>query len=582
MPTKPTSQDGSKRPKLDLSDLETGMAQNYAERVGAEVKKHIGESLGTKNGDKNVVKSPQNISGLSGKLERQMQKAKGRQGVIKIQMDEIREQQKEDLRDTKATKEIPKIPHGTSIFPPFEELLEKSMGGNEKANLIKKVEKKEAGDSVDMAKRAQELHEELVFIDKHRDTLIKRIRREKNPSEIVDLERKIDLAQERIDILDKARRFFLNPTKENTLTREEQMEAVEVEKEVLRRMAQVAEEKKLNKVSQKEVQKTKTPEKEKSFEQKFKEFETYIEKLGGIQGSTQWFSSEELKGRLYLIKAGTLGTAYMPAVGGLRNMAEELFSKGGETKQAPKIPVQAEIKSEKKPVVAENLKNVLPETEKPIEKMVENVTPKAEEVVAEVKPEINKEAKDKEEGLRSEIQKIFVEKMEEVRAKIESARNLYAKEIKIKVQHEHAQTGIRSLMSFFARPFVKKTSTNEEEYLKTEKEYEEALKMLIVIPKDLELSDKATQKALEFGDRGLEILSEEKSKIVEMVMRDVIAERKKIAGLREDALPKKTSGMIKKMTQEYKKKSGVSEEGKVSFTKDALEIIGINKKENAR
>jgi hypothetical protein len=85
-------------------------------------------------------------------------------------------------------------------------------------------------------KIASELHELLLFVDDHRNSLIDQIKKETDKSKMSEIQRKIDLAEYRIKTLDRARLYYLNPETEKKLTIMERMEAQSVRIEVLNRI----------------------------------------------------------------------------------------------------------------------------------------------------------------------------------------------------------------------------------------------------------------------------------------------------------------------------------------------------------
>jgi hypothetical protein len=98
-----------------------------------------------------------------------------------------------------------------------------------------RAEAKEVRDDV-RKKIASELHELLLFVDDHRNSLIDQIKKETNKSKMSEIQRKIDLAEYRIKTLDRARLYYLDPETEKKLTIMERMEAQSVRIEVLNRI----------------------------------------------------------------------------------------------------------------------------------------------------------------------------------------------------------------------------------------------------------------------------------------------------------------------------------------------------------
>lgn len=169
---------------------------------------------------------------------------------------------------------------------------------------------------------------------------------------------------------------------------------------------------------------------------------------------------------------------------------------------------------------------------------------------------INQELESKkEEGkLREEVQKIFNERIDEIYLKISSARVLYGKQIKIKTQHEHTQTRIGILKSKLFRPFTRKPNINNEEYEKAKNLYEESVNELKNCLSEESLDEKVLKKAFEIGDKGLEIVNEEKMKVKEVLRNKILLEEKTlIITLRIESLPKKDSDIINKFATLRKK-----------------------------
>jgi hypothetical protein len=237
----------------------------------------------------------------------------------------------------------------------------------------------------------------------------------------------------------------------------------------------------------------------KSFEDKMidvENFEDFIKVLNsikdGIQDGDKWYSKNDLLGRAYLVWEGKLTPEYLPATGNMRTiMINKLLSRKGDLKtdKVPEknIPQIIDIESEDTQT-AEKPKEVEPT------KIILNTEDEAPTLP-------NKETQEKENALRAELKNIFEEKINEKLGKIIISRGLFGKQIKIKTQHEHAQTRISTLKSKLFRPFTKTPSLNNEEYENAKKVYEEDIDKLKTCLAETTLSEKVLKLGSEMGIR---------------------------------------------------------------------------------
>ena len=290
----------------------------------------------------------------------------------------------------------------------------------------------------------------------------------------------------------------------------------------------------------------------------FDELVSIIDKTEGMQGSQKWFSKYALLGRINLVRAKEVTTDYVPTTLGLRAKVDELVEKEGILIYKPAgYNMQTEKQKENVPetqeVVEESKTNISVE-EKSDPTKPDEVTKQAE--IEEKIKIIDTKIEDTEaiEKLREEIQEIFVAKISEGIIKLKTLRTPYSQQIKLKTQHEHTQTRIGGLMSRLFRPFSKKPIENNGEYEKTKKDYEDGINDFKNILRDPALNDEALKKALTFGDEGLQIVKEEKDKLLGGLLKQVLVlEKNSLLQSVGEGLSEKDRKNVDSISSLYKK-----------------------------
>ena len=130
------------------------------------------------------------------------------------------------------------------------------------------------------------------------------------------------------------------------------------------------------------------------------------------------------------------------------------------------------------------------------------------------------ELREKEDALRKVVNSLFREAMTIGFEKIKLSRATYGKQLKIETQHEHDQ----SRLSWFTKKlrmnsFTKKANANAEILKKAKDEYELNLDNFRNVINDQKILDELVVKSEGFGDRGLEIIAEEKAKLFEEIKK---------------------------------------------------------------
>jgi hypothetical protein len=445
-------------------------------------------------------------------------------------------------------------------------------------------------------RRAGKLHEILLYLDNRRNFLIDQLKKAKkfgDRKEIEDLQEKIEGTEERIEILDKARIYFLDPINhKNALPADEWVIVEQFRDDVLKRMNT---DKKETKSTEIKIEKHKLTNEEKiealkEAMSKVETFDQYIEALktveDGIQGPHDYHLQFDLIGRAYLVACKELELNRLPTLANIRSTMSE------------KILPTLNINSESNPTV-QNTQNTqletqqaeIPTPEEVAEIDMNEILPKEgrpkvmlneEETIIPSKEEgEGTEDLEKKDKLRIEVKRIFGEKITEILSKIEESRALYGKQIKLNIQHELAQTRIGSLVAgWWPTAFNKKTNSNKAEYDRTESEYHANINELQNILNDENLNRECLEKIQELGfqglQEGLKVITEEKASIFQNLVQTVlIKERTKISELKGEGLPERDRRLVDDLVKRAKNKNK-------SFIAEMSGVINVNPEENAQ
>jgi len=299
----------------------------------------------------------------------------------------------------------------------------------------------------------------------------------------------------------------------------------------------------------------------------FNELLAALETVEGIQGKEKWFSKYSLIGRVNLVRAGEITTDYIPTFGeiNLRGRVEEFLKSENSLTYKPVASLnkagatekEVEIKTEEATIKDTGGDEVfvkkttqdrekIPSPENNAEHTDED-TPSTTEASSKAVEPVEKEG-----DFRKKISYLFGDVVAQELSKVKLSRVAYGKQLKIETQHEHDQ----ARLSWFKKKltmssFTKKANANAEILKKAQDEYNLNLENLKNIVNDEKLTKEAIDKALDLGDRGLEIIAEEKAKLFEKIKAIDIEEKKLIQGLREDGLPEKDRKTIDRIAKLY-------------------------------
>jgi hypothetical protein len=466
-----------------------------------------------------------------------------------------------------------------------------------------------------MEKRVKKLNELITFVREHKNSLVTKMVTEKDKAEITRLRGLVDDASNRIKILEKAHTAFSSKDPKDALSPAEMEEVEKVQNEVIARMKEVSNEAESR---QEEI----SPE---DIEKRVKKLDVLLHFIRNHKNSlvTKMNLAETDKKEVERLKSVIPDMKYRIDV--LENARKAFLSKDPndaltdeqttevENVRDEVINKMAEVatKSEEAPVVTEKTEVRIPVTPKapkatkkdvalevpkvpvveekvttskaPVveEKIVAPEVPKVpvvEEKVESVKetPEISKEDPEKEEALRNEIQNIYNERITSINENIEKSRKTYLFELKVKTQHEQTQSKIRRLMQeLLGKAVGKKTNAQEENYLKAEKAYKDDINILKFILNDYPIKDELMDKSFKMGDRGLQILEEERVKVLTETVRQVlVSEKKAILEAIGSAGSEKDRNTVNRLV-DLRNKNGVGLLGKMQ------DLLGINQEENA-
>ena len=209
----------SKKVLIDPADILSGMQNSYNKNVASGSEILIKKALETPKNDKSGPDTTKTIlSDIEQNFRRKQQKLKRPQNK---EVEEFEKTLRNNIEGNSPTKEASVV--STESIPPIQTEIDDLKRENEK--------------------KAERVHELLMFVDEHRDSIIEKIKAENknerpNIDRISELERKIAMADYRIKTLNKVRIYFLNPSKENALTKQEWKESERVREEVRAKMAE--------------------------------------------------------------------------------------------------------------------------------------------------------------------------------------------------------------------------------------------------------------------------------------------------------------------------------------------------------
>lgn len=477
------------------------------------------------------------------------------------------------------------------------------------------ISKQKENSPEEREKRVKKLNELIPFVDEHRKSLAIRMLKEKDRTEVLRLQGLIAEDVKKMKILEKARSAFSSTNPKDALSPAELEEVEKVRDEVVIMMKEVPNE---GEVKQEEI----SPEDIEKRVKKLDELISFVIKHKNLlftKMSIPGTDEKEMKRLKGLISDMTY------RINVFKNARRAFLSKDpkdaltdDQTAEVEKVRDEvkermeyATAKSEEAPVVTKKAEVRIPVTPKApkVEKKVvapeapktpvaeEKVTtsnapvleekivapeipevPAVEEKVAPTKetPEISKEDPEKEEALRNEIQKAYKEMIDSINAKIEVSRKAYILELKVKTQHDQTQSKIGRLMyELLGRAVGKKTSAQEANYLAAEKAYKDDLNILKRILNEYAIQENLTEPAFQMGDRGLQILEEERTKVLTETVRQVlISEKKAILEAIGSAGSEKDRNTVNRLV-DLRNKNGVGLLGKMQ------DLLGINQEENA-
>lgn len=296
-----------------------------------------------------------------------------------------------------------------------------------------------------------------------------------------------------------------------------------------------------------------------------------LEKIDGLQGKQKWFSNRSLIGRINLALAGELTPDYIPVLGeiNLREKVKNFVENGNISITKPEEFLQSDTKepeTKKEPEVA-------PSTTKKPE--INIPLPITEEALVPTK----REREEDEKNFREGVSKLFNDEIEKRLAQVSTSRVEFGKQLKIKTQHEHAQSRLRGLISkLLGKGFVKKNLPNEEALKKAEDEYKINLDNLRQTLNDEALQEQSILKSGYPRDNKLEIVREEKEKLNNKILKLILVdEANLIQGLKEEGLSKKDLETMRVFRALAKKSKAVGGD----FWWAVNEITNNNSKDNA-
>ncbi len=458
-----------------------------------------------------------------------------------------------------------------------------------------------------MEKRVKKLNELIPFVVKHKNSLVTKMLSSGNDKdEVKRLRVLIDEASNKIKLLEKARNAFSSTNPKDALSSAELKEVEKVQSEVITRMKEVSNggvpkqeeispedmEKRVKKLDvllpfirnhkNSLVTKMNLPETDKKEVERLKSVISDMKyRMDVLENARRAFLSKDPKDALtddQMAEVENVRDEVIERMASVATKSEEVPVAVEETKV--RIPVTPKAPEAKKKVMAPKVPKTPEVKEEIVAPEIPAVpeTPVVEKKVASVEetPEISKETPEKEETLRQEIQKIYGEGIASLNEKIETSRKAYLRELKLKTQHDQTQSKIGRLMyELLGRAVGKKTSAQEANYLATEKAYKEDISLLKLILNDYPIKDELIKNSFEMGDRGLQILEEERLKVLTETVRQVlISEKKAILDAIESVVAAKDINNVNKLVDLYQKK-GMSLLGR---TKN---LLGINQEENA-
>ncbi len=300
-----------------------------------------------------------------------------------------------------------------------------------------------------------------------------------------------------------------------------------------------------------------------------------INSIDGIQGSQKWFSKNSLLGRLHLVQVGEMTFDQIPLEGGLREKVMELQTKNGPLIYKPeeyshKNDMQTKNPLEEKAVVTPQKTERGPEADPRPETNAEKSS-----IPPEKKEDIEKEVREK-------INTLIGEKFTSSLNTLNAARKEYCYQLTKKTQHDNTQSKIgRLVASLQSMVFAKKPSENAAIFEKASEVYFLSIQAFIKCLNDKDLNDKLALLAGKENSKGVDIIREEKEKMWEPLIRQILVlEKKTICEAEEKSLPEKDRNMLDRMQILYRKSRWNKElsDKKPSFLE---KIEGILKSESS-